>query len=327
MLTVYGSGTKGPIPIARGGALPATANWIDVCEPTAEDMAFLATVMRVRFPSRQDLEEIESSSRLASEGETLIMSLPALIKDEVGYPTSTPVGLVLAHDRLVTLRFARLPAFEMLARHVGEKGDLAPGGMGAAIALLEIMVDNLADSLEKVGTDLDSMSRDIFVSAQAAGAPRPQQANEHLRRMLQIVGRNGDLVSKVSESLLALSRITPFLVGKGASLLTGDFKPRLETIAQDARSLGEFQGHLTNKTQFLLDTLLGIANIEQNNVFRVLTVVSVVGIPPTFFASMYGMNFKNMPEYDWAHGYAYGLTLIACSAIIPAAWFKFKGWW
>ena len=84
---------------------------------------------------------------------------------------------------------------------------------------------------------------------------------------------------------------------------------------------------MSNKTAFLLDTLLGLSNIEQNNVFRVLTLVSVVGIPPTFFASMYGMNFKGMPEYDWPHGYAYGLTLIACSAIIPAIWFKVKGWW
>ena len=106
-----------------------------------------------------------------------------------------------------------------------------------------------------------------------------------------------------------------------------DLKARLSTIASDAQSLREFQEHLSEKTSFLLDALLGLSNIEQNNVFRVLTIVSVVGIPPTFFASMYGMNFKNMPEYDWPHGYAYGLTLIACSAIIPAIWFKVKGWW
>ena len=328
MLMFYGSGTKGPIPLGRDGALPASVTWIDACDPTAEEMAFLTTVTRVGVPSRKDLDEIESSSRLGQEGDTLIMSLPAMIKDEIGYPTSTSVGLILARDRLVSIRFAGLPAFLSLAQQVRDKGSLEPGGMGAAIALLEIMVDNLADLLEGAGRDLDRMSRDIFVSGQrTAGERRPRRANEHLRGMLQTIGRNGDVVSKVSESLLALSRITPFLVGKGASLLTGDFKARLEIIAQDAKSLGDFQVHLTDKTQFLLDTLLGIANIEQNNVFRVLTVVSVVGIPPTFFASMYGMNFKTMPEYDWSHGYAYGLTLIACSAILPAAWFKFKGWW
>ena len=145
--------------------------------------------------------------------------------------------------------------------------------------------------------------------------------------MLQKVGRNGDLVSKVSESLLGLGRMVPFLTTKTNGRLSADLRMRLETIGQDAHSIHEFQDHLSNKTQFLLDTLLGLANIEQNNVFRVLTVVSVVGIPPTFFASMYGMNFKGMPEYDWAHGYAYGLTLIAVSALAPAIWFKIKGWW
>ena len=79
--------------------------------------------------------------------------------------------------------------------------------------------------------------------------------------------------------------------------------------------------------QFLLDAALGLINIEQNNVFRVLTVVSVVGVPPTLIASMYGMNFKNMPEYDWHYGYAYGLSLIILSGLVPAIWFKVKGWW
>ncbi len=328
MLTFYGSGTKGPIPKDRGTTLPDNVTWIDARDPSADDMAFLSAVTRVGVPTRKDLEEIETSSRLSIDGDTLIMSLPAMIKDEIGYPASTSVGFVLARDRLVTIRFAGLSSFAALEQHLSEKGDLPPGGMGATIALLEIMVDHLADVLEGVGTDLDRMSREIFVSGQRSpGERRPQRANEHLRHTLQAVGRNGDIVSRVSESLLAISRIAPFLMGKGASLLAGDFKARLETITQDARSLGEFQGHLTNKTQFLLDTLLGLANIEQNNVFRVLTVVSVIGIPPTFIASMYGMNFKNIPEYDWAHGYAYGLTLIACSAILPAAWFKFKGWW
>ena len=109
--------------------------------------------------------------------------------------------------------------------------------------------------------------------------------------------------------------------------MTPELAARLDIVAQDARSLREFEEHLSAKTQFLLDTLFGLANIEQNNVFRVLTVVSVIGIPPTFFASMYGMNFKGMPEYDWTYGYAWGLSLIILSALAPAIWFKVKGWW
>ena len=172
------------------------------------------------------------------------------------------------------------------------------------------------------------MSRSIFAgNLLAAKGRRPHQANRILAGLLGEVGRKGDLASKVSETLLGLSRMAPFLSMKSGKSLTPELKTRLDTIGADTKSLHEYQEHLSNKTQFLLDTLLGLGNIEQNNVFRVLTVVSVVGIPPTFVASMYGMNFKNMPELEWTHGYAYGLTVIAVSAIAPALWFKIKGWW
>ena len=116
------------------------------------------------------------------------------------------------------------------------------------------------------------------------------------------------------------------MLAKGQGEITPALKDRLDTVSQDLKSLHDFQDHLSNKSQFMLDTVLGLANIEQNNVFRVLTVVSVIGIPPTFIASMYGMNFKEMPELNWHYGYAYGLTLSFLSAVIPAAWFKVKGW-
>jgi len=79
--------------------------------------------------------------------------------------------------------------------------------------------------------------------------------------------------------------------------------------------------------QFLLDAILGFINTEQNEIFKVLTIASVVGIPPTFIASMYGMNFRNMPELSWTWGYEYGLALIAISTILPIIWFKLRGWW
>lgn len=329
MLTFYGSNTKGPITVDRGAAsLPPQVSWIDAFEPSAADMSFLDRVMNVRVPALDDLVEIESSSRLSTDGDALVMSLPATVKDAGGYPKATPIGLVVSKERVATIRFEHLPSFESLAARICAKGELSGGGMGATVSILEIIVDHLADILEQVGADLDGMSRAVFASGRiTARDRRPRQADQSLRILLQAVGRNGDLISKVSESLLGLSRMAPFLTSKGAAWLTPELTTRLETIGMDAKSLHEFQEHLTNKTQFLLDTLLGLANIEQNNVFRVLTVVSVIGIPPTFVASMYGMNFKSIPEYDWAHGYAYGLTLILVSALAPAVWFKVKGWW
>jgi len=91
--------------------------------------------------------------------------------------------------------------------------------------------------------------------------------------------------------------------------------------------LVDFEAHLSSKSQFLLDAILGFINTEQNDIFRVLTIVSVIGIPPTLIASMYGMNFHDMPELRWRWGYPYGLTLIALSALAPILWFKRRGWW
>ena len=329
MLSFYGSGTKGPIDAGADPAnIPDTVNWIDAFEPSPSEIAFLRAAMGTRVPTLEDLVEIESSSRLASEDDALIMSLSATTKDDSGYPRTTPVGFVVTPKRLATIRFAHLPSFESLSKQICGKGELSTGGYGALVTILEIIVDHIADLLERIGGDLDEMSRTVFETGLLGGkGRRPTNANTRLARILKTIGRDGDLVSKVSESMLGLTRMVQYITTKGQGGVTPELKARLETVSQDAKSLHDFQEHLTGKTQFLLDTLLGLANIEQNNVFRVLTVVSVVGIPPTFIASMYGMNFKNIPEYDWAHGYAYGLTLIFLSAVVPAAWFKFKGWW
>jgi len=114
---------------------------------------------------------------------------------------------------------------------------------------------------------------------------------------------------------------------KGTGWIGSDAIARLQTVGRDIASLTDFENHLANKVQFLLDAVLGFINTEQNEIFKVLTIASVVGIPPTLIASMYGMNFKYMPELSWTWGYAYGLTLIAISTVLPILWFKSRGWW
>ena len=141
------------------------------------------------------------------------------------------------------------------------------------------------------------------------------------------MGTAGDQSSRIRESVLGLQRILGFVLDMAADWLPPDLKPRLNTARQDLGSLVDFESHLAGKTQFLLDAILGFINTEQNDIFRVLTIVSVVGIPPTLIASMYGMNFHDMPEYSWRYGYPYGLALIAVSILLPVIWFKRRGWW
>jgi magnesium transporter len=198
---------------------------------------------------------------------------------------------------------------------------------GIFIELLEAIVDRLADALERSASELDILSHRLFRSGPASPFSRRRSIGEaDLRVILRRVGHNGDLTSKIRDSLLGIARIVPFVLTLAADWLPHELKPRLETLRQDIASLNDYDAHLLSKVQLLLDGTLGLINIDQNNIIKVLTIVSVVGVPPTLVASMYGMNFEHMPELHWAWGYPYGLALIVLSAILPLLWFKWRGW-
>jgi magnesium transporter len=196
------------------------------------------------------------------------------------------------------------------------------------ISLMEVIIDHCADTLEGAAGDLDQLSEKIF-GARKKEAQRhgPREDGERLSAIMRKIGVHGYLTSKVEDVLLGTARMLPYVATNAAPYLEADKRAKLKSRQRDVASLNDYETHLTDKIQFLLDATLGLTNIEQNNIFRILTIVSVVGIPPTFFASMWGMNFKNIPEYDWAYGYEFGLSVIFLSAIIPIVWFKWRGWW
>jgi magnesium transporter len=309
-------------------ALPPNVVWIDLFNAEAAEVAFLERAAGLQIPTLVELSEIESSSRLRAESDTLYLSTPIVFFTDFGEPVTTSVGFILRRDLLITIRFAELKVFSTFAESAQKQGAVHHSSTGAFVGLLEAIVDKMADGLESVGADLDSVSHRIFRSNAASPSARHRPAREDadLREVLRRIGAAGDLMSKLRDSLLGFGRMVPYVVSLGASWLSEEVKPHLETLRQDIASLNDYDTRLTNNVQFLLDATLGLINIEQNNIIKVLTVVSVVGVPPTLVASMYGMNFKHMPELDWAWGYPYGLALIALSAILPLLWFKLRGW-
>jgi len=116
------------------------------------------------------------------------------------------------------------------------------------------------------------------------------------------------------------------VVSLGHDWIVPEFEARLGAVSKDIASLNDYEGHVSNKVQFLLDAILGFITIEQNDLFKVLTIVSIVGIPPTVVAGIYGMNFKFMPEYDWAWGYPYGLAAIFGTGLLTLFIFWWRGW-
>jgi magnesium transporter len=327
MLTFYrnraGPGET-PADLATASLAP-DAVWIDLCRPAPGEDAFVERTTGRAVPGLAELSEIESSSRLRHENGALYLSLPLTFGALGDTPQATPVGLVLTADRLITVRFEELPSFSHFAGHDLAAEDDPLTAPAVFAGLLDAIADRLADHLEAIGAELDMLSHRLFRSAVTERRP-PARESADLRLILRRVGHSGDLASKIRDSLLAIGRIAPYVSGLAAPWLPPEVRSRLDTLRQDVVSLSDYDAHITNKVQLLLDATLGLINIEQNNIIKVLTIVSVVGIPPTLIASMYGMNFKGMPEYDWSWGYPYGLAMIALSAIVPLVLFKWRGW-
>jgi magnesium transporter len=304
--------------------LPGRIIWIDLLNATDEEKEFVEARAGVRIPSIDALSEIESSSRLVAEKGTIYLSTPVVAQSDTADAYLSPLGLVLTKQLLVTVRFTDHPTFDSVADLIS-RDDKLRTSTGVFTTLLEALVDRGADVLERLGADLDKASRLVF-----RGDPSQRQhtvrSNASLRRILSSVGATGDRLSLARDVLLGLARIVPFVLGLGHDWIVPEFKDRLEAASKDIASLNDYEGHVSNKVQFLLDAILGFITIEQNDLFKVLTIVSVVGIPPTVIAGIYGMNFKFMPELSWTWGYPFGLALIVLSALIPFAWFKWRGW-
>lgn len=319
MLTYY------PISLRSAAAGPAAGTaWIDLIQPTAEEIARVETEFSVRVPSREQLDEIESSSRLRAEGKRLYLSMPVATPHDIIDAAPSPLGFVISPELLITVRYRDSRSFTKARESIVGTGPSSSTSIFAT--LLEAMVDTDADVLEKTARELGEISRRVFRRNDSRPSRGPR-LNRRLRQALAAVGDTGEHLSQLRESLMGLQRITAFAAEMGQSWLGQDTQARLKTVLQDLSSLADFEAHLSGKTQFLLDATLGFINTEQNDIFKVLTIVSVVGIPPTLIASMYGMNFHNMPELSWPWGYQYGLTLIATSTVLPILWFKWRGWW
>jgi magnesium transporter len=238
-------------------------------------------------------------------------------------PRAVPAGFVLSRERLLTIRFAESRLFDAFAERQLRAETAERGGAHILVGLLEAIVDRQADALEQARIDLDVISQRIFREGQRLSR---RGEDSLLRETLTAIGRTGELVSYIRDSQLGADRIVPYMLGNTSDWLPKDLEPRINTLRQDIASLKDYDVHLDDKVHFLLDATLGFINIAQNNVVKVLTVASVVGIPPVLVAGIYGMNFKVMPELQWQWGYAYGLILIAVSGIVPLVWFKLRGW-
>lgn len=334
--------------VGPGDAIPPGTIWLDLLHPDEMERLTVSTLLSADLPTLDDINEIETSSRLYTEGEVAFMTTPVIVRSATGPLERGLLTFVLAPDRLVTIRFTEPLWFAIFAARALKQPELVTCAMEAFLGLLEAVVDRAADVLERVTADLDRLSHRVFADHEdrtvealatrdGAKAPRHQVVDRsHVRRrppttvsmraVITAVGRAGDLTQKVRDSLAGLERLVAFATTVAGPRMNKEQKSRLKTIGRDVHSLVEHAAFQAMQTNFLLDATLGVINIQQTNIIKIFSVASVAFLPPTLVASIYGMNFEHMPELDWSFGYPLALGLMVLSAVLPLWYFRKRGW-
>lgn len=296
--------------------------WMDLRDPSEDERAVVANWLGRALPTRQDMEEIELSSRLYHEDDTdyLTILIPAQVGE--GHRDAVPVSFVLHGDRLVTMRHHEPRPFVTFPERADKLMFPCDRAEAVLVGLLEEIIDRIADILELTTTTLDGESRRMFTSGS-----RGRTRQSELLSLLGAITKSGDLVTDIRSCLLTLERalafLGPILQRRGSS---EDIRATLEVQKQDVRSLVEHAGFLSQKTNLMLDATLGAINIEQNANIKLFSIIAVVFLPPTLIASIYGMNFGVMPELGWPWGYPLAILAMVVSAVVPVTWFRHKGW-
>jgi len=325
MLGIHVATARGLQPVADTGALaelPAGAVWIDLQSPTPDEEALVERWLEIDVPSREEMSEIEISSRLYEEDGALFMTVASLLKAGTVNPMLTDVTFILVGKLLVTVRYAEPQPISVFLQRAPKIGPACQNRDFVLLGLLEAIIDRVADVLEHAGGDAERISDDVFVQERA----KPMKTND-FKEIVARIARIGDVTSKSRESLVTISRLLVFLSTSTGSLkLSKDVKIHMKTAVRDANQLADHATYLASKTEFLLDATMGLINIEQTNIIKIFSVAAAAMMPPTLIASIYGMNFHFMPELNEWWGYPAVLLVMVLSAVTPFLYFKRKGW-
>ena len=301
--------------VKAGWKPPKDAIWLDLLQPTREEELAVEMALDLGLPTREEMSEIEPSSRLYQAHGATFMTATLLARREDGKSRAdAPVTFVLAKRLLITIRYDELKAFDLFSERA--KALEVASASSCLFNLLDTVVERLADLLEHTGIEVETVSASIFA--------RPKGAQ--FEALLTDLARAQSLTSMTRNSLVSLARLFSFAALAQEIKADPECQAHLKTLQRDGHSLTEHAGAQSNHIAFLLNAALGLISIEQNGIIKFFSVAAVILMPPTLVASVYGMNFKHMPELEWTHGYPIALILMAITAIVPIIWFKRRGW-
>jgi magnesium transporter len=301
--------------------------WYDLIEPTSEEERLVGERLGIAVPTMDEMDDIELSARLYQEDGAEFMTMTVLTRPDAGTPHKVPVSFIVKGQVLVTVRYAEprpFDAFMARARKPSGIGNHSATGELIMTGLIEAIIDRMADTLERLGNEIDQISREVFV----AKADKSNKKTRDLQELLRAIGQKGEFITVTRESLVSVSRVVAYYAALDGvdRKLSKELRQRLKLLQRDATSLGDHSAFLSSKINFLLDATLGLINLEQNQIIKIFSVASVVFLPPTLVASIYGMNFAYQPELQWHYGYHLAIGMMIVSMALPYLYFKRKGW-
>ncbi|KAB0540076.1 MULTISPECIES: magnesium/cobalt transporter CorA [Pseudochrobactrum] len=301
--------------------------WIDLVNPTAEEESQVEKWANIPIPTREDMGEIEESSRFYSENGAQYLTAPFLHLAEDDHRIVSPVTFILTDKLLISVRYAQPKSFVLYVARTAKSGNglinSRTNSLCVLLGIIETNTNRLADFIEGVSEKIDNASHRIY---RRPDNKRPM-STQNFREILNEIGAHGTFLSRMRESLSGIRRLLVYITANSSPKTQAkDTRAWLKTLERDTQSLENYVDFLNNKINFLLDTIVGLISVEQNAIIKIFSVAAVGFMPPTLIASIYGMNFSFMPELSEKWGYPAALGLMVISALIPLYFFRRKGW-
>ena len=302
--------------------VPPGAIWIDMIEPTVEEDRKVQDFVGVVIPTKADPDYAEPpEAHYAENGVRYLQA--SIISEPEETPDITDVTFVITPTTLVTVRDHACESFDLFAQKLSRSTGQALFPDAVAVGLINTAINRSARALGKAGVSLDQIASRVF---RAKGVEQSRR-NQIYSDTLWDLGREDEKISNLRESMVSIERLLLFLSADGRPEKGSKaVREATKSALRDLQSLEEDASFKAQKVQFLLDATLGLINLAQNDIIKLFSVLAVIFMPPTVIASIYGMNFKAMPELDWAWGYPMALVLMVCAAIGPYMFFRWKKW-
>ena len=315
MLTIHRQSGQEPSTWSANDRLPDDTLWLDLLNPSDDERRMVETQLDAALPQRDEIGGLGFSRRRHDDDHAI--GLRAHLYPDDAQESDTALAILVTRDRLATLRYASSRPLDEAATSL-RKNEGAQDGPGMLVMLLEAIVNDVAEQMQRIALDVAGLSDDVFTPA--------RERSKVLRAKLLRIGKLEGRLARFRTSLLGIGRAVHYVEHQPPQWFRDGDSGCIKVVANDLKTLDQFDEQLTGKLQFLQDAVLGFISTDQNSVMKLMTVASVVTVPPVILAGIWGMNFKHMPELDKIWGYPMALGALAVSIAVPLAWFGARGW-